>query len=76
NHLQIHLTRHRNILNLIVEDDGQGMEVGDGRKNGLGLQNIQERIKNLKGELHIDAQPGRGTSISIDIPVLKAKNLV
>lgn len=75
-HLQIHLTRHRNTLNLIVEDDGQGMEEVPSAAKGLGLENIKERIENFKGEMLIDSQTGRGTSISIDIPLQKAKDLI
>jgi signal transduction histidine kinase len=55
-------------LEVIVEDDGSGFTVNTINR-GMGLENIQSRVNYLKGELHIDSKPGKGTSFLLHIPV-------
>lgn len=66
----ISLTQHDNELNIMVEDNGKGFKVGKLKeKEGMGLGNIERRIEHLEGSMEVDSTPGRGTSISIDIPL-------
>lgn len=66
----ISLTQHDNELNIMVEDNGRGFKVGKLKeKEGMGLGNIERRIEHLEGSMEVDSNPGRGTSISIDIPL-------
>lgn len=58
--------RDGNII-LMIEDDGKGFNV-DAHREGYGLKNMEARTKLLKGAMKIDSQPGRGTSLSIEIP--------
>jgi signal transduction histidine kinase len=57
-----------------VSDDGKGM-VGDGKSlttmgtEGMGLQNIRERIEPYKGRLDIVSADGQGTDINITLPL-------
>lgn len=54
---------------MMIWDDGHGFDpdaiTGD---TGLGLWNIQERVRLHGGELHIDSTPGQGTTVTISIP--------
>jgi signal transduction histidine kinase len=56
-----------------IGDDGQGFDVPstvEGRAaRGLGLIGIRERLSALRGQLTIDSAPGRGTELSIAIPL-------
>jgi signal transduction histidine kinase len=56
-----------------VEDNGRGFEMKQGtpirRGSGLGLLGIRERVAAARGSLAIDSTPGRGTRISISIPL-------
>ncbi|MGP8176215.1 MAG: sensor histidine kinase [Terracidiphilus sp.] len=56
-----------------VEDDGRGFAVEErgalSRSRGLGLLGIRERAANAGGSLEIRSAPGRGTRISLRIPV-------
>ncbi len=66
----ISLTQHDNELNIMVEDNGKGFKVGKlQEKDGMGLGNIERRIEHLEGTMEVDSMPGRGTSVSIDIPL-------
>lgn len=66
----IQVNRFENRINLIVEDDGRGFEETKMRQTpGLGMRNLEARVHDLGGVLDIDARPGRGAMVSIDIPV-------
>ncbi|WP_299765412.1 ATP-binding protein [uncultured Dokdonia sp.] len=66
----ISLTQHDNELNIMVEDDGKGFKVGILKeKDGMGLGSIERRVEHLEGTMEVDSAIGRGTSISIDIPL-------
>jgi len=60
-------------LMLTIEDDGQGFDlasvVGEAH-GGVGLQIMRERAESLGGTLYIDTQPGRGTRVLAQIPLL------
>jgi len=69
------------IVEIQVEDDGQGIpqedmkqifERGFGKGAGVGLTNVNERLKNIYGPqyaLRIDSTEGKGTIIYISIPL-------
>ncbi|MDP8977175.1 MAG: hypothetical protein M3N17_01065 [Actinomycetota bacterium] len=50
-----------------VTDDGAGFEP-DTVARGAGLQNIEDRVEALGGELVVDSAPGRGTTITGRLP--------
>jgi signal transduction histidine kinase len=56
-----------------VEDNGRGFMINEqgmpSRSSGLGLLGIRERAANAGGSLVIDSKPGRGTRISMRIPL-------
>jgi signal transduction histidine kinase len=57
-----------------VRDDGSGFDTRFVR--GLGILGMEERVRRLGGRLKIDSQPGRGTTVSAELPVteLEEKN--
>jgi len=50
-----------------VQDDGDGFDKRTVR--GLGLLGMEERVRQLGGRFRIDSQPGRGATISAEIPL-------
>jgi signal transduction histidine kinase len=56
---------------LIVQDDGCGFgrAAEDLSRHHFGLQGIRERVDKLGGILSIDTTPGRGTWVSVKVPV-------
>ena len=54
-------------LSLMYEDDGIGFVPN--HSEGIGLKNLKRRIDELQGNLAIDSDPGKGTVISIHIPI-------
>ncbi len=64
----VQLTWSQDFLNLLVEDNGIGFDVNQ-KKQGIGLKNIELRVKSLSGVLNIDSLMHRGTIVNIDIPL-------
>lgn len=70
----ISLRLSKNILNLVVKDNGKGISTSDIEKVGsIGLFSIQERVRNLNGVFNIEGTPNKGTAIIIKIPINKQK---
>ena len=65
-HIGIQLMQHDHELVLTVSDDGKGMTM---ENEGMGLQNIRERISSYKGDLDIITAEGQGTEINIKLPL-------
>ena len=58
-------------LRLCVEDDGVGFRVEEAlaKRGSLGLAGMAERVALLGGEFHVTSRPGRGTRVSIELPI-------
>ena len=66
----ISITQHKDMLSIIVEDNGKGFNTRNiNTKVGMGLTSIEKRIEHLEGTLEVDSTPNKGTSILIDIPI-------
>src|SRR6266496_6326320 len=52
---------------IMVEDDGKGFDM-DQHKDGYRLKNLEARTKLLNGNMNIDSQIGKGTSVLIEVP--------
>jgi signal transduction histidine kinase len=62
-------------LLLTVDDDGQGFDPAQQRlTEGIGLSNVRSRVEVLRGCMHIDSVPGKGTVVSIEIPAEALKD--
>jgi len=56
-----------------VEDDGKGFDVAILKDNeGIGYLNLQNRVAWLNGTIDIQTEPGKGTSVNIEIPNITA----
>ncbi|TRW23080.1 hypothetical protein FMM05_15415 [Flavobacterium zepuense] len=66
----IHLTHHDDNINIIIEDNGVGFDQKTlSGADGMGLTSIRKKVTQLGGTFTIDATPGKGTTIIIDLPV-------
>ena len=65
-HILVQLMVMDKLVVINVKDDGCGIgTLGDGG-DGMGLENIRERVKSLGGSLEIASKPGEGTEINIE----------
>jgi two-component system sensor histidine kinase TtrS len=60
-------------VRLVIQDDGVGMEPG-AHGMGLGLIGMRERVESLNGRFLVDATPGNGTTISVELPLTPAES--
>ena len=56
-----------------IQDNGAGFNPNSINK-GFGLRSMQERASGLDGDLKITSKPGEGTSITMDFPIIEARN--
>jgi signal transduction histidine kinase len=63
-------------FNIVIVDDGIGFDVQAARRlaEGLGLPNMENRVRALGSKISIVSEPGRGTHISISIPTTEVKS--
>jgi signal transduction histidine kinase len=70
------LERGDQSLRIIIQDDGAGFDPATvetpGAHRGLGLLGLRERVWQLLGTIQVDSAPGRGTMITVEIPIYDA----
>ena len=62
--LIIQLFKIENEVTISIEDDGNGFDINT-HTDGIGLINMESRVKELKGEFSIDSSSEHGTLITI-----------
>ncbi len=66
----VQVTKSGTQLSVTVEDDGKGFDTDILKgSNGIGWMNIQNRVEFLKGKLDVNSEPGKGTSVLIELTV-------
>lgn len=73
-HIWVRLERREDMFVLEVEDDGVGFNVGAvdanyEQRGSLGIVNMRERAELVNGVLHIESTEGRGTCITVYVPL-------
>jgi signal transduction histidine kinase len=64
----VQVSKTGDILSVTVEDDGKGFDTAIlKRSEGIGWNNIQNRIEFLKGKMDVNSGPGKGTSVHIEL---------
>jgi len=54
---------------LTVSDNGKGLPAGSNARQGNGLQNMQQRCAELKGQCSIQSAPGNGVTVACAFPM-------
>jgi signal transduction histidine kinase len=73
-HIYVRLRKRGEMALLEIQDDGVGFDVQAveedyQRRGSLGMINLQERAEMVGGVLRIDSAPGRGTNVTVSIPL-------
>lgn len=71
----VYLNFNGSKVTLMVEDNGLGFDLQDvlkfkDRSRGLGLLGMQERAVLCGGVFHVDSQPGKGTRVMVEVPIV------
>jgi len=65
--LRLEQTRHG--LRLTVADGGRGFRVRAAKRRGFGLSGMDDRARTAGGRATIRSAPGRGTTVTVTIPL-------
>jgi len=73
----VSLRRISNKLIIVIQDDGQGFDVSlqqdqATKRGSYGLLNMRERAAAVNGDIGITSVRGRGTTITLTVPLLAA----
>jgi two-component system sensor histidine kinase DegS len=70
---QVFLDVSEDLVQATVEDNGSGFNMaevfGAVPQKGIGLSTLRERVAMMGGELRIDSAVGRGTKVSLQMPI-------
>lgn len=64
----VRVKHERDLVSAFVQDDGKGFD-RHLRTQGLGLIGMEERVRTLRGRLTISSDPGKGTSVTLALPL-------
>ncbi|HKO59287.1 MAG TPA: sensor histidine kinase [Thermoanaerobaculia bacterium] len=65
--IEVNVQLAQNTLDLVVADDGTGIDPG--RARGVGLLGIEERVRELRGTFEIGTQKPNGTELHVTMPI-------
>jgi signal transduction histidine kinase len=65
--VRVGLERAGRTIALSVVDDGKGFQPA--RTRGMGLLGMEERVAQLGGSLRVEAAPGIGTTLTVELPL-------
>ena len=63
------LRRKPDSVAAVIDDDGQGFDMGETRDGGLGLIGMRERIELIDGRLTVESSSSGGTSVVAEVPL-------
>ena len=66
-HARVLVREEDHFLRLSVQDDGKGFVPS--MESGLGILGMKERVVSLSGTMTMDSRPGRGTTLTFDLPL-------
>ena len=68
--LIIGVTRTPGRLSVVVSDNGVGFDATQ-RTDGMGLGNVRSRAAAIGATVQVDSTPGKGTTVSVECPVVE-----
>ncbi len=69
--IRVELSQLENRVRLTVQDWGVGFDPQEVKGERFGLRGIRERVRLLGGAADINSSPGKGTIITVELPLLE-----
>jgi signal transduction histidine kinase len=69
--IKVLLEANDSFVKLILEDDGNGFDLKIVSKKGIGLSNMKKRTEMIGGTFQLDSFKNIGTTLIIEIPIVK-----
>ncbi len=67
--IALHLITTPDHIQLIITDNGQGFDPEKLTRERFGLIGLNERVKLLGGQFHLQSSPGQGTRLEVMVPL-------
>lgn len=64
--VKISFQMKNNVFCLTINDNGEGFDVNKAKK-GIGIKNITSRVNEIKGDLTINSEMNKGTTLTIEV---------
>ena len=72
----LRVSRTEGYVEILIVDNGKGFDINskafDEARQGFGLSGIEERIKFMNGEINIDSELDKGTTLKFKIPIVNS----
>lgn len=68
-HIWVKIEWLKDMLNIIVKDDGIGFDLNEVKEKSFGLISMQERIDLLEGNMKVNSTKNKGTTLFFQIPL-------
>ncbi|TXG35293.1 sensor histidine kinase [Seonamhaeicola maritimus] len=73
-HILVSLSSSKDILSIVIDDNGKGFDPSKVKKvkngdGGMGMTFMRERIKYIDGRLFLHSEIGKGTRVTLNIPL-------
>lgn len=74
--IQVRFWQEENLFVAVIQDDGVGFDVQEvnsdySSRGSLGMVNMRERAERIDGSLRLESAPGRGTTVTLVVPLNK-----
>ncbi|MCF8715301.1 type IV pili methyl-accepting chemotaxis transducer N-terminal domain-containing protein [Joostella atrarenae] len=73
-HIIITVSHSKELLSVTIDDNGKGFDTNklkprENGEGGMGLTFMKERINYINGRLFMNSSPGKGTRVTINVPI-------
>ena len=68
-HVLASITYGKNVVVVVISDDGVGFDIKEVKDTSYGLLNIKNRVEEIHGELVVKSSPGQGSQVIVQFPL-------
>ncbi|MDQ0199060.1 sensor histidine kinase [Neobacillus ginsengisoli] len=68
--IRVRLEMTKSAISVVIKDNGAGFNIQDKKPESFGIIGMKERVDLLDGEITIDSKIGKGTVVSIRVPLI------
>lgn len=67
--VRVNLEVRHDFVTALIKDNGKGFETDKSKENSFGIVGMKERVLALNGEMRVQSEPGKGTTVIIKVPL-------
>lgn len=67
--IKVRLEMTKSAIDVLIKDNGAGFDMNQKKPESFGIIGMKERVELLEGKMEIDSKIGKGTTISVQVPL-------